>query len=138
MTISPRARADLWSREAALHPDGFPRCNICGGAVQPGQAWDESHDPNGTPAAWGGTETGIAHAKCNRDHGAKIVGPMVAKAKRRHKKHIGSHGPGRGTKPLPCGRLSRLSKTFSNGVVVRRSQAEKLRETLARRGFTTD
>jgi hypothetical protein len=74
---------------AAKGEEDFPRCNICGEFVLPGQAWDESHE--GAPHALGGTRTGIAHRRCNRDHGAQVVTPMVAKAKRLYDKHRGIH-----------------------------------------------
>jgi hypothetical protein len=58
----------------------FPDCNLCHLPIRPGEKWEESHV--GRPAAFGGTDSGVGHKRCNRKHGAEIVTPMVAKAKR--------------------------------------------------------
>lgn len=89
--MTPKQREQLWDQEvekALVTGRGdCPICNLCDTPVQIGQPWDESHI--GAPAALGGDTVGIAHRKCNRDHGAKVVTPFVAKAKRMRRRHIG-------------------------------------------------
>lgn len=67
--MNPKQREALYDRCRDGLP--YPLCNLCGLPVYPGDSWDESHFP--VPKSLGGTETGIAHMRCNRDHGAKIV-----------------------------------------------------------------
>lgn len=128
--LSPTAREKLWDRESQGRDHCV--CNLCGLPVRKGDAWDESHE--GAPAALGGRRTGVAHRRCNREHGARIVTPMVAKAKRTRQKHIGAW---RSARPLPGGRGSRVSKKMDGSVVRRMTQGEKLRETLERRRVGT-
>ena len=95
MSLTPKQREALYDREverALVAGRGdCPICNLCDTPVTPGQPWDESHV--GAPAALDGHDTGIAHRKCNRDHGAKVVTPFVAKAKRMRRRHIGIQKP---------------------------------------------
>jgi hypothetical protein len=112
---SPRFRELVWL--ASLNHCGQVICNICGGAVKCGEPWDVSHV--GVPKAWGGDSGGIAHRQCNHDHGAKVVTPMVAKAKRQRRKHLGIAGNGLSTRPMPCGRNSDFKRTM-RGAIVRR------------------
>jgi hypothetical protein len=100
----------------------IPICNICDCPVGIGQAWHESHDPDGMPKALGGTEVGIAHDRCNLDHGAKVVTPFVARMKRIRAKHTGAY---RSQNPLPGGRNSNLKKKM-DGTVVDRSTGQPL------------
>ncbi len=86
--LSSTAREALYDR--CRGSAEFPTCNICGQLILVGDAWDESHDPEGTPHCLGGTETGIAHRACNRRHGAKVVTPLAAKVVRTRQKHIGA------------------------------------------------
>jgi 5-methylcytosine-specific restriction enzyme A len=58
--------------------------------------------------------------------------PAIAKADRQSDFHLGISGPGRGRRPMPCGRASGRSKTMHHGVVPRQSQAEKHRAAMAR------
>lgn len=113
--MNPKQREALYDRCR----DGLPHplCNLCRIPVLPGDAWDESHYP--IPKSLGGTEVGIAHARCNRDHGAKVVTPLVAKVKRIRQRHIGAKVKGSGYRPLPCGKRSPWKKKI-NGEVVRR------------------
>ena len=126
--LSPTKREALWDREAKLAcaagrgPD--PICNRCDLAVTPGQDWDESHEP--VAAAFGGHETGVAHRRCNREHGARVVWPAVAKSDRVRRFHIGAAGPGRGRHPMRAGRRSGERKTFRYGVVPRLTLTEQL------------
>lgn len=113
--MNPKQREALYDRCRDGRP--YALCNLCGLPVYPGDAWDESHFP--IPKALGGTETGIAHLRCNRDHGAKIVTPTVAKAKRVRQKHIGARERGKGYRPMPCGRRSAWKKKISGEVVKR-------------------
>jgi hypothetical protein len=119
----------LWL--ACLNDCGQVLCNLCGAPVKCGEAWDISHMP--VPKALGGNEGGIAHRKCNRDHGSRIVTPAVAKTKRIARKHLGIKGAGLGSRPMPGGKRSKQSKTMQNGVVTRQSQAEKHQAAMARR-----
>lgn len=121
MSLTARQREQLYDREAkAARTSGlgeYPICNLCDCPVGPGQAWDESHV--GAPKALGGTDTGLAHRRCNREHGARIVTPMVAKTKRSRQKHIGARL--RSARPLPGGRDSNIKITINGGPVDRRT-----------------
>lgn len=136
-SYSPRERERIWCESLAAaqaERPGIetPLCNLCGGAVLPTEAWDVSHAPH-MPAAWGGTEVGVGHARCNREHGATIVTPLVAKVKRVRRRHIGAKQPGDGSRALPCGRNSGLSKTIAGEVVPRMSGSEKHAALMAAR-----
>lgn len=110
--LSSTAREALYDRCRGDAP--YPMCNLCPLPIIPGQEWDESHV--GAPAALGGTDTGVAHRKCNRDHGAKVVTPMVAKAKRGRQKFIGAWVP---RTPMRGGRNDTIKRTMSGRVVKR-------------------
>jgi hypothetical protein len=112
--LSSTAREALYDR--CRGENAFPICNIpgCGLPVLPHQDWDESHI--GAPAAFGGTDTGVAHRKCNRDHGAQVVTPMVAKAKRGRQKFIGAWVS---NYPMRGGRNDSIKRTMSGRVVKR-------------------
>lgn len=133
---SPKYRELLW-RACCLGADGLPAtdgtvtCNLCQLPVQPGSDWDESHGP--IPKAFGGAAVWIAHRRCNREHGAQVVTPMIAKAKRQERKHVGITRPGLGKTPLPCGRNTGFKKTMRHGVVKRMSQSAMHREMVAKR-----
>lgn len=118
--LTPKQRQDLYDRERARARAGgqgdLPICNLCGLIVLAGAQWDESHV--GTPAAWNGSDTGIAHRRCNRLHGSKVVTPMVAKTKRVREKFLDLRRP---TKPLPFGRDDRLKQRVGGGIVDRRT-----------------
>lgn len=117
-----KQREELWRAEAekarAAGRGDYPICNLCGFPVLPGRLWDESHE-SGRPRAFGGTETGVAHRKCNRRHGAEVVVPMVAKAKRQWRRNLGISEPGVSLNPLPGGRDDRLKKKLTGEVVPR-------------------
>lgn len=120
--LSSSAREALYDR--CRGDKEFPDCNICGLPVDGvRQAWHESHDPDGPPHCFGGTETGVAHAACNRRHGAEVVVPMDAKATRRRQKHIGAFQT---RHKLPGGRDSNVKKKIGGGVVAREQRVEKL------------
>lgn len=133
--FNSKKRDALWSREClAAHLAGrgqLPICNLCDMPVTIGQTWDESHD--GTPKAFGGKSTGIAHHRCNHQHGAQIVAPAAAKAKRVRRKHIGVTGLGLGRCPMRAGRRSDVTKTMRHGLQPRLTQSEKHAATMARR-----
>lgn len=137
--LSPTKREQLFNRERvaakAAGRGDHPICNRCGLPVTPGQAWDESHEP--TPQAFGGHATGVAHARCNREHGSKEVWPLVAKTNRKRRYHIGASGPGLGPCPMACGRRSRQSKSMRHGIVKRETQGQKHQRMLAKRYFNT-
>jgi hypothetical protein len=131
-------RERLWDAERlrakyARRSDGsFCICNLCDNPVYKTDLWDESHDPAGAKA-FGGKKVGIAHHLCNVRHGAQVVAPAVAKSNRIRRRHIGATGPGLGKNPMQGGRRSKLTKTIHNGVQPRKTLAEKLAETRARR-----
>jgi hypothetical protein len=127
---SAAARERLYDRELAKAQAAglrFPVCNLCGLEIAPGHQWHESHV--GRPKALGGKETGLAHAQCNLDDGHEVT-RAVAKAKRVSRKHKGCVLT---AAPLPCGRHSRWSKKLSGEVVARKSQGQKLADTLVKR-----
>lgn len=123
--LSTKQREDLYEREAAkavaAGKGEFPICNIpsCGQPIRPGQAWDESHWP--TPRALKGKETGCAHRRCNRDHGAKVVVPALAKEKRQLRR---ARDIFRSRKPLAGGRDDPRKRTMG-GMVVSRETGER-------------
>jgi hypothetical protein len=102
-SLSSTAREALYDRCRGAAE--FPTCNICDQLMLVGDAWDESHDPDGSPHCFGGTETGVAHRTCNRRHGAEVVRPMDAKATRNRQKHRGVPDP-----PQAARRTARLAK----------------------------
>lgn len=115
-SFSAKERAEIFER-CQIDGESFPVCTICGFSVAPGQQWDVAHV--GAPAALGGTEVGIAHRRCNREEGARVVTPLVAKTKRIREKHTGAREQGRGRRAMPCGRDSGWKKRI-DGTVVRR------------------
>lgn len=118
--LSSSAREELYLR--CKGDAEFPTCNICNFPVDgTREAWDESHE--GAPSALGGSESGIAHRECNRRHGAEVVTPMVAKAKRGYRKFIGAH---RSRYPMACGRDSGRMKKMDGRVVARPTRIQKL------------
>jgi hypothetical protein len=127
---SPKYRELLW-QACANENGGSVICNLCEREVIAGDDWDQSHA--GTPSALGGRTVGIAHRRCNREHGSSVVTPMVAKAKRQRRNHLGITGPGLGAASLPCGRNSGFKKTMRGEVVERISQSRAHREMMAKR-----
>jgi hypothetical protein len=122
MTIIPypRRRLSTSAREALYDrcrgAAEFPTCNICSQLILVGDAWDESHDPDGPPHCFGGTETGVAHRPCNRAHGARVVRPLDAKATRIRQKHIGAFQT---RHKLPGGRMDWRKRKLDGCVVAR-------------------
>jgi hypothetical protein len=122
MTLIPYSRRRLSStaREALYDRcrggAEFPTCNICGQLIQVGDAWDESHDPDGPPRCFGGTDIGVAHRTCNRRHGAEVVRPLDAKATRNRQKHIGAFQT---RHKLPGGRMDWRKRKVDGSVVMR-------------------
>lgn len=94
--------------------NAYPICNLCSLPIRPGQDWEESHE--GAPHALGGARTGIAHKRCNRLHGAKVVTPMVAKAKRQFDRH---HDIWVSRNPLPGHKDDPRKRTLDGRVVDR-------------------
>ena len=94
----------------------YPPCNLCGLPIIAGQAWDVSHE--GSPHALGGTKTGIAHRRCNREHGYRMVTPMVAKAKREYDGH---RGIALSRYPMAGGRNDPRKRTIDGRVVDRKT-----------------
>ena len=139
--FNSRMREALWLREknkAYLAGRGkLPICNICDLPVCEQDAWDESHNP-AKAKAFGGKATGIAHRLCNRQHGAAVVTPAVAKSNRVRRFHIGASGPGLGRYTMSGGRWSPLTKTFRHGVQLRLTGAERHALTMAKRAIVPD
>lgn len=122
--LSGKQRELLYEREAAKAEaagrGGDPICNICQMPIRQGDAWDESHVPH-KPRALGGTETGVGHRRCNRDHGAKVVTPLVAAIKRKRKKFLDIW---RSSHPMPGGKDSDRYRKV-DGTVVMRATGER-------------
>ena len=112
--LSNRAREALYDR--CRGDAEFPTCNICSQLILVGDSWDESHDPEGPPRCFGGTETGVAHRTCNRTHGAQVVRPLDAKATRVRQKHIGAFQT---RHKLPGGRTDSRKRKLDGEVVSR-------------------
>jgi len=112
-------------------PDGIVLCNLCHMIVAPGDDWHVSHV--GAPKALGGVVVGVAHNHCNLEHGAAVVTPMVAKAKRQWRRHTGITRPGLGPHPMRFGRGSPVKKKLSGEIVARKSQSEQHRAAMAQR-----
>lgn len=95
--ISTKERLRIFAAEGGV-------CHLCLGKVQPGEAWDVSHE---VPLELGGEDGGdnlrVAHAKCHRAHTAKTDVPRIAKAKRREAAHLGAKAPSRHS---PAGRAA--------------------------------
>jgi hypothetical protein len=85
------------------------------GADQFGDAWDESHDPDGPLRCFGGEDTGVAHRACTRRQGAEVVRPMDAKATRNRQKHIGAFQT---RHKLPGGRTDWRKRKLNGEVVL--------------------
>ncbi len=118
-TTQRRALYETAVDDARAAGSEHPACNLCPHPILPGQLWDVSHE--GAPAALGGTCTGLAHRRCNRIHGAEIVTPMVAKAKRTGDKFRDIK---RTRNPLPGGRNDPRKRTMG-GEVVDRATGER-------------
>jgi 5-methylcytosine-specific restriction protein A len=83
-TISATKRAATFERHGGV-------CHICEGKIDAGQRWEVSHP---TPLELGGADDESnwqpAHYKCHRDLTAKVDVPIIRKAQRRERKHIGA------------------------------------------------
>jgi hypothetical protein len=136
-----KKREDLWQgmrwQAHAAGRGDLPICNLCDLPVQKTDAWDRSHDP-GRARSNGGKSVGIAHLRCNREHGAKVVVPSNAKADAQRRNHIGAAGPGLGKCPMRAGKRSAFTKTFQRGVQPRLTLAQKHAATMAKRALFTD
>jgi hypothetical protein len=118
-TTQRRALYDAAVKVAREAGKEFPDCNLCRLPIRPGEQWEESHV--GRPAAFGGTDSGVGHRRCNRKHGSQVVVPMVAKAKRTGDKFLDIK---RTRTPLPGGRDDPRKRTMA-GVVVDRKTGER-------------
>lgn len=117
--VSPaprRKRLSTTERLALLERENF-RCHLCHGQIQPGQAWDVSHE---VPLELGGADDDdnrrAAHRKCHRTHTATVDQPKIAKAKRNYAKHRGAHVT---RQPMRGGRRDALKRRMDGTVVVR-------------------
>jgi 5-methylcytosine-specific restriction enzyme A len=111
-----RKRLSTTERLALLERENF-RCHLCGGQIQPGQAWDVSHE---IPLELGGADDDenrrAAHRKCHRNHTAKVDQPKIAKAKRNYAKYRGAAVSQR---PMRGGRRDTLKRRMDGTVVIR-------------------
>jgi len=115
--LSTTKREQLYDR---LRGDAlYPTCNICMLYIDPGQDWDESHDPH-LPRALNGKVTGLAHRRCNQQHNNEHDTPLVAKSKRVRQKHIRAF---RARHPMPGGRNDPRKRTMAGQVVDRATGA---------------
>lgn len=135
-----KRREALWLTQCLIayragRSDGsFCLCNLCDTPVYKTDAWDESHAPE-RPKAFGGRSTGIGHRRCNREHGAQVVTPAVAKSDRIRRRAIGALTAGLGQHAMPGGSRSALKRTVAGRVVARTTLREKHAAFLAKRGI---
>lgn len=135
---TPKRRAAIWAGEClaaykAERTDGRSCiCNLCGNPVLPTDAWEVSLAPE-RARSFGGTRVGVAHFRCNREHGSQVVVPAVAKSDRIRRRAIGASGPGLGRRPMAAGRRSGISRTVRGEIVPRLTHAEKHAAFLRRR-----
>lgn len=122
-----RKRLSTTERMQLLERENF-RCHLCGGDIQPGQAWDVSHE---IPLALGGADDDdnrrAAHRKCHRDHTATVDHPTIAKAKRNHAKYRGAFVT---SQPMRGGRNDLLKRRMDGTVVFRATGKPALRRSL--------
>lgn len=94
----------------------FPLCHFCLTEIRACEPWVVSHTP--IPNAWDGTETGIAHARCNALYWAKVEAPMLAKGQRQYDL---AHDLKVSRDPLPGGKDDPRRKKIDGTVVDRRT-----------------
>lgn len=127
-----RQREQVWQLEClAAYQAGrgnYPICVHCDRPVTPSDAWDRAHVT--VPRALGGKSVGVGHRRCNQQDNNQVVTPMVAKAERVRKKHVGIAGPGLGRSPMRCGRRSSQRRTMRGQIVKRQTYAEQHRQFL--------
>lgn len=108
--LSTTERLALLERENAT-------CHLCKGAIQPGQAWDVSHE---IALELGGADDDenrrATHRKCHRSHTAAVDQPAIAKAKRNYAKHRGAFVT---RQPMRGGRGDALKRRMDGTVVLR-------------------
>lgn len=123
--IPPRRRMSKAARRAfydAQRGDSeFPLCNVCLTPILLYQRWVESHMP--VPRVLGGTQTGIAHEKCNARRWANVEAPMLAKL--RHQYDL-AHDLKVTRDPLPGSRGDPRKRKI-DGTVVDRTTGEPWR-----------
>jgi len=108
--LSTSERIQLLERENS-------RCHLCKGEIQPGQAWDVSHEiPLELLGADDDSNRRAAHRKCHRTHTAAVDIPTIAKAKRNYAKH---HGAAVSARPMRGGRHDAFKRRMDGTVVVR-------------------
>ena len=83
-SISPKERLRLFTLHGGV-------CHLCGGKVHQGEAWEISHE---IPLELGGSDEDdnnklVAHKKCHRVRTSERDIPMIAKAHRLERKHLG-------------------------------------------------
>lgn len=111
-----RKRLSTTERVALLERENHT-CHLCRGEIQPGQAWDVSHE---IPLELGGADDDenrrAAHRKCHRDRTAAVDIPAIAKAKRNYAKH---HGARVSRQPMRGGRHDTLKRKMDGTIVIR-------------------
>lgn len=76
------------------------RCHICQMRIEPGDAWDVSHErPLAMLGADDDENTKPAHRKCHRIVTAKVDQPTIAYAKKLEATHLGATAPSRAKIP---------------------------------------
>lgn len=85
--------------------------------------WEISRDSSPANCA-------VLRIECAQQKTDAIDAPLIASVHRKGDRHIGAY---EAQSPMACGRDSNRSKTMRGEVVERKSQSEKLAETLARR-----
>lgn len=86
-SLSPMKRLKLFEKHRGI-------CHLCEQPIQPGQAWEVSHD---RPLELGGADDDEnrkpAHKTCHREHTRTVDQPAIAKAKKIAAKHVGAIRP---------------------------------------------
>ena len=121
-SLTAKQREELWNAEAAKAlRDGrgtFPICRLCDLPVFPGQRWHDNHDRH-LPRAIGGERDGLSHERCNIMHARTHDVPLIAKAKRIRRKHIGAFQT---RTQMRFGRYDKLKKKMDGTVVLRSTE----------------
>jgi hypothetical protein len=93
-----------------------PACNLCPHPIEPGQSWDESHDPQKPRWLCDEPASEIAHSRCNRIWNNRHDTPLYAKSNRQRDKFRDIK---RSRNPLPGGKDDPRRRTVAGEVVDR-------------------
>ena len=112
----PRKRFTTQQRFELLKRENF-RCHLCKGTIEPGQAWDISHEiPLELLGRDDDSNRRAAHRKCHRTHTARVDLPAIARAKRIEAKHRAGAAS---VQPMRGGRNDILKRKMDGTVVMR-------------------